>query len=587
MVVIGWMAYAALLTAMLAAGGVVAETIARLCGAPRRFVWVAVLALTIVAPLSLAFRPHLSAATAQASNVVSPLQSMAPARRASVSPSASHVSLLLPATLDALAADVATGRSTLQPDRIALAGWLLSSTALLALFFAALFRLRSLSRAWRESLVDGIPVVISPDVGPAVIGAFRPKIVLAAWTLTLDEAKRRLMLRHELEHIRARDPLLLRAATFALILAPWNAVLWFVVRRLRQTIEIDCDRRVLGAAALHDDVAREYGLLLLVVGARRASSLTLAAGFAADPPFLERRIKAMTTRRRRRPMLLSVGLASVSAVAMILASYAPLPASLRPVAQRPDRGLRSVAITASNASGSTSAAISGATVAGSQSGQVMSPSVDTLPPLTMIDTNPQAGHDESVVGRVLSMLAPPQARVTSRSATGRIVDSATSEPLANAYVSVIGIQALGEKNWTCSDANGEFQMRVPVGEAWISARMVDHSFHRVVLAPTDSVAIVRGTPFTSSPNMPSFGYQIAGIAVTPIRPQPPLIIVDGVLQPPTQQVDSFHLRLRTASGGVFERDWRRGDPAPKIVIDGREIPLGSSADYSNSNPCAK
>src|SRR5207248_210382 len=82
----------------------------------------------------------------------------------------------------------------------------------------ALVRLSFRRRRWREATLNGICVLIAPDVGPAVIGAARPRVVIPSWSLSLDDQSRSLMLRHEAEHIAARDPLLLLLAAWSLIL---------------------------------------------------------------------------------------------------------------------------------------------------------------------------------------------------------------------------------------------------------------------------------------------------------------------------------------------------------------------------------
>ena len=144
-------------------------------------------------------------------------------------------------------------------------------------------------------------MLVSPAVGPAVVGALAPRVVIPQWALSLDAPARALMLRHEREHIRARDPLLLLGGALATTFAPWNAALWLIVRRLRLAIEIDCDQRVLRASAQR----REYGELLLTVGARQSAPLPFATSLAERRPFLERRIRAMTTTSPRYPRLVS------------------------------------------------------------------------------------------------------------------------------------------------------------------------------------------------------------------------------------------------------------------------------------------
>ena len=90
---------------------------------------------------------------------------------------------------------------------------------------------------------------MSDDIGPAVIGFWRPEIVVPKWLLCADQHVMRLALAHESEHVRARDPLLLLAGTVAIVLLPWNLPLWWQWRRLRLSIEVDCDARVLASAA--------------------------------------------------------------------------------------------------------------------------------------------------------------------------------------------------------------------------------------------------------------------------------------------------------------------------------------------------
>src|SRR6185437_16360485 len=100
---------------------------------------------------------------------------------------------------------------------------------------------------------------VAPDTGPAVAGWLRPRIVLPAWALHASRGDLELIVLHESEHIRARDPRLLFYAAAMVVLLPWNVVLWWLVHLLRLAIELDCDARVLRHAP---DVAA-YGALLI------------------------------------------------------------------------------------------------------------------------------------------------------------------------------------------------------------------------------------------------------------------------------------------------------------------------------------
>src|SRR5438876_3000077 len=199
--------------------------------------------------------------------------------------------------------------------------WGFSSAALLLSLGAAALRLSALRRGWRNATVNGRAVLVSQNVGPAVAGLWRPRVVLPDWALQLGEGERRLMLAHEDEHIRARDPWLLAAAGAALLLAPWNPVVWWQLRRFRLAVEMDCDARVLARGG----DAPAYGELLLRVGQRRARMPLGAPALGEPVSFLGRRIRRMVTAlpRWRWAGAAAGGLIAVAAV--IAACEAPRP----------------------------------------------------------------------------------------------------------------------------------------------------------------------------------------------------------------------------------------------------------------------
>src|SRR5579862_4008975 len=133
-------------------------------------------------------------------------------------------------------------------DRLFLVAWAAASLTVALAFVRSALALRRDAGAWHDGILDGVPIREGALAGPAAIGILRMRIVIPAWVRTLDEQSRSLVLLHETEHATARDPLLLAAATLALVATPWNAVLWWQVRRLRLAIEMDCDQRVLKRA---------------------------------------------------------------------------------------------------------------------------------------------------------------------------------------------------------------------------------------------------------------------------------------------------------------------------------------------------
>jgi hypothetical protein len=146
--------------------------------------------------------------------------------------------------------------------------WLYLSAIIIALTLAnawRVWRIIRLSRRHAEAgnptIVDGVPVIITDVVGPATVGVVRSHVLVPRWVMALPSVQRQYVLRHEAEHRESHDGLMLFVASLALILAPWNIALWWYLRRLCLAVEMDCDKRVVGA--LGD--ARAYGELLLRV----------------------------------------------------------------------------------------------------------------------------------------------------------------------------------------------------------------------------------------------------------------------------------------------------------------------------------
>ncbi len=310
--VASWMLYCALVAALLGLGALAVERALSLAGRPVRWVWAASMAASVALPAVLLAAPALrkpEPVAAMVKTAAAPVEDGGIPVRIEDLPGLGTEASALPAL-----------------DRPLLVGWGAASAALLATLAGLAVLLRRRRRGWTRATVDGTPVVLSRDVGPAVVGLLRSEIVLPAWVLDLDPAVRRLMVAHEEEHLRAGDPRLLVAGLALLALMPWNPALWWQLRRLRLAVEVDCDARVLRRAP---DV-RAYGGLLLEVGRRASGSWLPVAAFSEPVSFLERRIRVMTELRVRTPWTRAALLASLGGLLAVAACEAPHPVSPRP-----------------------------------------------------------------------------------------------------------------------------------------------------------------------------------------------------------------------------------------------------------------
>jgi hypothetical protein len=175
-------------------------------------------------------------------------------------------------------------------------------------------------------------------------GLWRPKIILPAGADGWSDERQRIVLAHELAHIRRHDGLVLLAAELLRAAHWFNPFVWVACRRLREESEFACDDRVLATGI----APAEYASHLLAV-ARHAAGQSRAWGptpAIAHPSTLERRVAAMLnsrhnresiTRRLRSGVVGAITAASVSlAAADVVTSPPPVdPMSPTVVASEP------------------------------------------------------------------------------------------------------------------------------------------------------------------------------------------------------------------------------------------------------------
>jgi TonB family protein len=324
-----WLVYCTAVAVLLGLAAVAAEAGAREVDRPGRWIWFSAMVAAVLLPAAAFFGP-------------SAIGSGLP-----VTPGGTVLSL------PAITAAAPEGGWLWFGSRALLVLWVLNSTIIAAYIGFSWRRLHMARSGWER--VDGrgasfaaeehgeprratdfvqlmldaarpkpseVPVLVTADLGPGVYGLRAPVIVVPRWVLALDGRVQRLLLLHEREHVRAGDPRLVLAALGLVVLMPWNPALWWMLRRLRLAIEIDCDARVLR----HRPDPRAYGNVLLEVGRHRGPAALLVA-FAEPRTFLERRIRRMTATRSAHPIRRAMVLGTLAGIALVVAVCARDPMS--------------------------------------------------------------------------------------------------------------------------------------------------------------------------------------------------------------------------------------------------------------------
>ena len=286
-----WMAYAMLAAAALGVAARLIDFAVAGRFVPRRVLWVVVFFASALGPIVFSVTRGISAAVVAEENI-------------------------------AAAREASGRREPIVSDRVLGSAWVAASAIIALWLVATQRRLGRRLRVCPSRIADGERVLVSPDFGPAVVGVVRPEIVLPEWALAMRESDRRIIVAHETEHRQAHDPLLAAVALILVAAFPWNAALWWQLRRLRLAIEIDCDRRVVSG---HGHDSHAYGMVLLATR-ERASRVTpaIAMAMAAMRSELGRRVEALVAGRPQSAVRrLSAGAAAVVLAAGILSVPAP------------------------------------------------------------------------------------------------------------------------------------------------------------------------------------------------------------------------------------------------------------------------
>lgn len=307
--IINWLLYSVLVGGIFALAGAALDYGLRTLKLPTRWVWLAVMTMsTVFSALTLAkglVRPKAAtqaeysiptAASAIDSDSVpthvwnaresAKGRSAVRAQSTALTPALERVLNSTGGLPAAIGVPEATFESLNTPLLVACAVMAIGGLITLLVILA---RLSGVAYALDHGVVEGVPVLLSRNIGPALLGVRRFRVVIPRWVTEMSAADIRTILTHEKQHAKAGDPTLIHSALLMTALQPWNPALWFALSRLRLATETDCDARVLGT----NGDARHYGHLLVDVYQRAQPGLSPLTSFVTPSSQLEARIRRL------------------------------------------------------------------------------------------------------------------------------------------------------------------------------------------------------------------------------------------------------------------------------------------------------
>jgi bla regulator protein BlaR1 len=293
---LAWMPYVIVVSLLLGLAAFALERSARVRQKPTRWLWGASMIASLLVPLVISSVsvqiPRLTGVDPAIPQQVAALRQMT---ASGLSPSG-----WLTAT---------AGRFSASPDleRLLQVGWSVASTLLFLAILATSAQLHLRRRRWERGSMAGVPVFISRDSGPAIVGLLNPQIVVPTWLTECSPDVQELVIAHEQSHLEAHDVRLVTIAFGLLVCLPWNLPLWWQLRRLRFAVEIDCDARVLRRGY---DVSR-YGETLIAVGEKQSATIVTAAAMAESGSLLEQRIRNILRKKTKYAQATALALASL------------------------------------------------------------------------------------------------------------------------------------------------------------------------------------------------------------------------------------------------------------------------------------
>ena len=324
----------------------------RTSAAARHLVWLAALAALLLLPAARAVVPEwrvLPVPSAVLAAPPAPATRAAEAQAPSIDPSAAAA----PAAEVVAAPAPAPLRLPVDWKTLALLVWGAGAALLVLRLVYGLARVAWIERRSTEltddewvRLTDGLArrlrlgriVRLLREPGatvPMTWGIFRPVILLPGEADGWEDERRRVVLAHELAHVRRWDALTQWVAHVALAVYWFNPLVWVAVRKLREEREHACDDAVLEIGTRPAEYADHLLNIVRSLGSSHGT-MTAALAMARRSQFEGRLLAILDNAVRRNGVSRAAGLATAAAaLACLLPLAAMRPAEARAAAAAP------------------------------------------------------------------------------------------------------------------------------------------------------------------------------------------------------------------------------------------------------------
>ena len=166
---------------------------------------------------------------------------------------------------------------------------------------------------------EGIPIYETESVN-GLVGILRPAILIST-EVRKNERQKEFVIRHELEHLRAKDNFWILIKNLCLMLQWYNPFVWIAYLKAAEDCELACDARV--AKGLAPEGRESYAAFLLETASHGRRSLAVASTMSGDGKSLKKRITSMFMKQKGKRfwwlvlLLAGITLAVVLRVALV------------------------------------------------------------------------------------------------------------------------------------------------------------------------------------------------------------------------------------------------------------------------------